>query len=81
MRIQIVGAAHRTGTSSKTGKPFDFAEIHYLGKARGVTGQAALTTTIDSFMMPFDALTIPGEYEIEFDQNGRVVEFHPATSK
>jgi len=77
MKIKIVGKAHLVGTSKKTGKSYDFIQLHYLGKAMGVVGNAALTQALDPSMLDFDALPVPSEAIIEFDNRGYPVEFAP----
>ena len=48
MRIKVIGKARLSGTSKKTGKPYDFVQIHYNGKARGVDGLAAITLSLET---------------------------------
>ena len=52
MRIKVYGKAHLEGMAKKSGNPYNFNQVHYLGKARGVEGQAALTLALDSFDYP-----------------------------
>lgn len=47
MKIKVYGKAHMEGTSKKTGKPYNFNQIHYLSPARGVEGLAAQTLNLD----------------------------------
>lgn len=77
MIIKVLGKVHREGVSKKNGRPFNFNEIHYLGKARGVEGQAALTATLDGFDYPYERIMVGNDYNIEFDKTGFVVEFAP----
>lgn len=77
MIIKVLGKVHREGVSKKNGRPFNFNEIHYLGKARGVEGQAALTATLDGYDYPYERIMVGHEYNIEFDKTGFVVEFAP----
>lgn len=81
MKIKVVGKSHLQGTSKKTGSPYDFIQVHYLGKARGVLGDAAMTLSLDPSMAPFDSILVPGDYIVEFDQRGYPVEFSLAPSK
>lgn len=78
MKVKVTGKKHFKGTSKKTGKPYDFIELHYLGHARDVIGEAALTMTIDPDMYPYDSITVPGEYLVEFDNRGNALEFGPS---
>lgn len=80
MRLRIFGKLHRVGTSKSTGKPYDFIEIHYSAPARFVEGQAAKTKTIDSTMMAYEAIIVPGDYEVEFDGDGAIISIALAKS-
>ena len=78
MKIMVYGKAHLEGVAKKTGNPYNFNQVHYLGKARGVIGQAALTLALDPFDYPIDSIDVGKEYNVEFDNRGYVVEFSPA---
>lgn len=54
MRIKVYGKVHLEGVAKKSGNPYNFNQVHYLGKARGVEGQAALALALDSFDYPFE---------------------------
>lgn len=73
MTIQIVGKQERSGTSKKTGKPYSFTEIHYLGKDRFVEGQACKTKIVDSSIIDASKILVQQHYNVEFDENGNVV--------
>jgi len=75
MKIKVYGKAHLEGTSKKTGNPYNFNQVHYLGKARGVEGQAALTLALDPGDYPFVSIVVGEEYNVEFDNRGYVVDF------
>lgn len=81
MKIRIVGKVHREGVSKKTGRPYDFVEVHFTGPAYGVIGEAALTKTIDPAIINFDELVVPAEYSAEFDSTGAVISLTPAIGK
>ena len=78
MRIKVYGKAHLEGVAKKSGNPYNFNQVHYLGKARGVEGQAALTLALDSFDYPIERIEVGREYDVEFDNRGYVVAFAPA---
>ncbi len=78
MRIKVYGKQHLEGVAKKTGKPYNFNQVHYLGNARGVVGVAALTLALDSDKYPIDGIDLNKEYDVEFDQNGFVINFTPA---
>lgn len=78
MKIKVYGKAHLEGVAKKTGNPYNFNQVHYLGKARNVEGQAALTLALDSAEYPLGSIVVGKEYNVEFDNRGYVVEFSPA---
>lgn len=78
MKITVVGKSHAKGTSKKTGKPYDFVELHYLGKDRNVDGQAAKRLTLDPTQIPYNDIRIGADYIVEFDDRGRCVDIAPA---
>jgi len=80
MKIKVVGKARLTGISKKTGSPYDFIQIHYLGRARGVIGDAALTVSLASSVYPYEKIAIPSEAVIDFDNRGNHVEFTPVSA-
>lgn len=75
MKIKVLGKGNFCGTSKKTGKDYNFNQIHYLGKARGIEGQAAKTLTLSPDDYPIHTIQIGKDYNVEFDENGYVVEF------
>ena len=79
MKIKVIGKAHLKGNSKKTGNDYDFIQVHYIGRARGVEGNAALTLSLDPRDYPFADVIVGGEYNVEFDNRGYIVEFLPVT--
>ena len=79
MKIKVIGKAHLNGTSKKTGKPYDFIRVYYNGPAFGVEGVAACTLSLDPQQCSYDRVAIGGEYNVEFDSRGYLVEFAPVT--
>ena len=75
MRIKVYGKSHLEGIAKKTGNPYNFNQVHYLGKARNVEGQAALTLALDPREYPIDRIEVGKEYDVEFDQRGYVIGF------
>ena len=78
MTIRVLGKSHLEGISKKTGKPYNFNQVHYIGKAYGVEGQAALTQSLDPKAYPLDQILVGRDYHIEFDNRGYVTEFELA---
>lgn len=77
MKIKVMGKVHREGIAKKSGNPYNFNEIHYLGKSFGVEGMAAQTATLDAIDYPYHSIVVGQEYNIEFDRRGFVVDFTP----
>lgn len=75
MKISVVGKVHRTGIS-KSGRHYDFVEIHFVAPLKGVEGDAAQTVTIDPEVFPYSNLG-RGLYEAEFDSRGRMLSLTP----
>lgn len=50
MKIKVIGKAHLEGASKRTGKEYNFNQVHYTGPDRGVEGLAALT--LDPSLLP-----------------------------
>ena len=48
MKIKVIGKAHLQGASERTGNPYDFIQVHYMGHAPGFVGEAALTLNLDT---------------------------------
>ena len=77
MKIKVIGKAHMEGISKKSGKPYNFNQVHYIGKARGVEGDAALTCNLDPSLVMFGDIHVGSEYTLEFDNRGYPVVFQP----
>lgn len=80
MKIRIFGKNHRNGTSQKTGKPYDFWELHFSGPQRGVIGEAAINKTVDPGLFDFEAMTVPGDYLVEYDGQGNIISLSAVTA-
>lgn len=81
MKIKVVGKAHFQGTSKKTGNSYDFIRVHCLGRDSKVIGDAVLTLSLDPAQYPYEKITIPGDYNVDFDRRGFVVDFQPVLGK
>lgn len=75
MKIKVIGKAHFEGTSKKTGNPYSFNQVHYIGKARNVIGDAALTLNLDASSYPIDKIEVGATYNVDCDPKGYVVDF------
>ena len=79
MKILVEGKAHLEGTSRRTGKDYNFNQVHFLSPARGVEGLAAQVISLDPKLYPIDAIRVGETYIVEFDRSGYVVTFEPDT--
>ena len=77
MKIKVIGKAHCEGTSKRTGKDYNFNQVHYNAPDRGVEGLAALTLNLDPALFPYADIKIGGEYEVDYGPRGYVVGFTP----
>lgn len=75
MKISIVGKVRRTGVS-KSGRQYDFIEIHFVAPARGVEGEAAQTVTFDPEVFPYEQIG-RGTYVADFDSRGSLLSLTP----
>lgn len=75
MIIKVIGKQHRSGTSKKTGKPYDFSEVYFLGDNRYVEGQMGMSCIVDPAQVPFAQIVVGGEYVAEFGPGGYLESF------
>lgn len=75
MVINVVGKAHRQGTSKKTGNPYDFIQVYYNGPAYGVIGLASEVVNLDPTVVNFDSIEVGCRYDAQFDQRGYCLSF------
>lgn len=73
MKIKVYGKAHLEGHSKRTGKDYNFNQIHTLVKSNGVEGYAAQTITLDPVNFPIGSIEVGADYNVEFDMRGFVV--------
>lgn len=81
MKIQIVGKTHRNGVGKSSGKPYDFTEVHYLRQSKNVEGLAAVSKTIGAEIMPAEKIIVNNWYNLDFDEDGRIVGMSGVESK
>lgn len=75
MIINVVGRRRVSGTSKKTGKPYDFSEVHFLAPARFVEGSVGRSVSVDPSLCPYDKIVVGRDYIADFDFDGRLVAF------
>lgn len=73
MLVEVLGYERISGTSKKTGKPFDFFKAYLQYKRSGVAGYAtdALILQADKFPEPI----VGSIYDVDRDFNGYLISF------
>lgn len=77
MTIQVVGKAHRSGTSKKSGKDYDFTEVHFLTQDRFVEGQACRTLVVDPSIIDPSKILVQQYYGVDFNERGQLLAMQP----
>lgn len=75
MIINVIGKRHCFGTSKKSGKPFDFSDVFFIGQQRNVEGQVGLSFTVDSSVISYSEIVVGADYNAEFGPGGYLVSF------
>lgn len=75
MIINVIGKRHCSGTSKKSGKPFDFSEVFYLVQQRNIEGQAGHSFTVDPSVLSYPEIVVGADYNAVFDPRGFLVSF------
>lgn len=75
MIIKVIGKRHCSGTSKKSGKPFDFSEVFFIDQQRNVEGQVGLSFTVDSTVISYSDIVVGADYNAEFGPGGYLVSF------
>lgn len=75
MIINVIGKRHCSGTSKKSGKPFDFSEVFFIGQQRNVEGQVGLSFTVDLTVISYSEIVVGADYIAEFGPGGYLVSF------
>lgn len=75
MIINVIGKRHCSGTSKKSGKPFDFSEVFIIGDRRNVEGQAGLSFTVDPSVISYSEIVVGADYNADFGPGGYLVSF------
>lgn len=75
MKIKVFGKQHLSGVSKKTGKKYDFIQLHCLVPQRGVEGEAAKVISVSPSVVDYASIALGKTCAIELDFDGRVVSF------
>ena len=72
MIIQISGKQHHAGIGKTSGKPYDFCDIHYLGRRRNVEGFAAVKKSVGADIIAADDIIVGSYYDMSVDDEGNI---------
>ena len=77
MKIKVFGKVHLSGTSKKTGKKYNFIQLHCAVPQRGVDGEAAKVISVSPDLVDYDAIIVGKTCSVEVDFDGRIVSCVP----
>ena len=77
MKVTVVGKQNMTGTSRKTGKPFDSNVVHVTMEQNGVEGKAVQTIWLDPATYPLAGIRVGAAYTVDHDSRGYLLAFTP----
>lgn len=75
MKVTLVGKSSVSGTSRKTGNPYNCTVAHITFKKNGVDGVAADAVWLDAASYPASALKVGSTYDIDRDSRGYPIAF------
>ena len=75
MIVEIIGKSHREGVSKKSGNPYNFNVVFYIGTDRGVIGSRGLEILLAPDLFPLDNIQVGARYDVQFGPRGSVVNF------
>jgi hypothetical protein len=75
MKCVVSGIGERrSGTSKKTGKPYDFTPIYCFSTAADVVGHKAEEISFNHLSkLTFPSIAVGDEIDIQYDKNGFIV--------
>ena len=77
MVVKVVGHERVSGTSKKTGKPFDFYKVYVEYERQGVSGVCSDSLILQAASYPVPPL-IGVDYNVDRDFNGYLISFTEA---
>lgn len=75
---KVYGKQHCKGVSKKTGKDYDFYNLHLLVRDRNVDGLACCVKMVDPSVIPYDNIIVNQMYDFSTDFNGNIDGITPA---
>lgn len=77
MIVKVEGKEHREGVS-KAGKNYNFNNVHFLARQRGVEGMAAVSKIVDATVISYEDILVGQHYDLELDLSGNIIGMHPS---
>lgn len=74
MKVTVLGKAHISGTSKKSGQPYNCSVVYFNAPARGVEGVRGESLWLDYKEYPTESIRVGGVYDFE-TYNGSVLHF------
>lgn len=78
MKVVVIGKEYVSGTSRKTGKPFEANVAHVAFKKMGVDGQSVDSIWLDPATYPLSGIAVGKTYEVDRDARGFLLSFEQA---
>ena len=75
MKVTVIGKEYISGTSKKTGRPFEANLVHVSYKKNGVEGQAVEGIFLDPNTYPLSDIQVGKVYNVDRDNRGYLVAF------
>ena len=75
MKVVVIGKEYVSGTSRKTGKPFEANVAHVAFKKMGVEGQTVDSIWLDPNTYPLNGIQIGKTYDVDRDSRGFLLSF------
>lgn len=75
MKVVVIGKEYISGTSKKSGKPFEANLVHVSYKKNGVEGQAVEGIFLDPNTYPLSGIQVGKTYDVDRDSHGYPISF------
>ena len=80
MKVTVVGKRHLSGTSRKTGNPFNNSVVYVTCPQSGVDDLTVDSLWLDANQYPIDTIKIGSTYDVDRDARGYIVGFAPVNA-
>ena len=79
MEVVIIGKREMKGKSKRTGNDYHFNVIYYTKQKPGVVGVVGVEKNFDPAIMGIEAIYVGELYDLQFDDQGRLVDLRQVT--